>query len=249
MKYTCGLVTFLAASGLLTQIYAADVPTPLRINAPAPLYSWTNCYLGVEGGGSLGQSQHTAVTAPNPTGVGRPITNKFDMNGGIFGGTIGCNYQLSVAVFGIENDFSWTGIKGSANDIAPFNTAAKSTTSERWLNTARVRVGFAWNQFLIYGTGGAAFANASVLVCGAVECASDSQIQLGWTAGAGVEWAVWTGPGGTWTFKVEYLHADLGSGRYINPPIVAPGGTIETRDVTLTNDIVRGGVNWKFNWP
>jgi outer membrane immunogenic protein len=248
MKYACGFVTFLAAS-VLSQVYAADVPASLRINAPAPLYSWTGCYLGVEGGGSLGQSQHTAVTSPNPVDVGRPITNKFDINGGVFGGMVGCNYQLSATVLGIENDFSWTGIKGSANDIAPFNTAAISTTRERWLDTARVRAGFAWNQFLIYGTGGAAFADTSVLVCGAVECASDSGTQIGWVAGAGIEWAIWTGPAGAWIVKVEYLHADLGSGRYINSPIMAPGGTIVARDVALTNDIVRGGVNWKFNWP
>lgn len=153
-------------------------------------------------------------------------------------------------VLGIENDFSWTGIKGSANDIAPFNTVAISTTKERWLDTARGRIGFAWDQFLIYGTGGVAIADAGVLVCGRVQCASDSQIRIGWVAGAGVEWAVWTGPAGTWTVKLEYLHVDLGSRRYINPPVVvAGGGTIETREVTLTNDIVRGGVNWRFNWP
>jgi hypothetical protein len=56
------------------------------------------------------------------------------------------------------------------------------------------------------------------------------------------------------TFKVEYLHADLGTGRFINPSVVLvnpagfAGGTIVTRDVKLTDDIFRGGVNWKFDW-
>jgi hypothetical protein len=41
----------------------------------------------------------------------------------------------------------------------------------------------------------------------------------------------------------------MGTGRFINPSVVFPGGgTIVTRDVKLTDDIVRGGVNWKFNW-
>jgi outer membrane immunogenic protein len=49
------------------------------------------------------------------------------------------------------------------------------------------------------------------------------------------------------TLKLEYLHADFGASSYINPSIqVAPGRTIVARDVTLTNDIVRAGVNYKF---
>lgn len=49
------------------------------------------------------------------------------------------------------------------------------------------------------------------------------------------------------TLKLEYLHADFGAGSYINPSVqTAPGHTILTRDVPLTNDIVRAGVNHKF---
>jgi outer membrane immunogenic protein len=248
MKFIVQAIWFLAVS-VWSPVYAADLPAPSQGSSLASLYSWTGCYLGVEGGGLWGHSQHTAVSSPDSAAVGRPITNEFNVNGEIFGGTVGCNYQLSAVVFGIENDFSWTGAKGSANDIAPFKTAAVSTTSEHWLDTARGRVGFAWDRFLVYGTGGAAFADAGVTVCGQFECVSDSHIQIGWVVGAGFEWAAWTGPTGTWTVKVEYLHADLGSGRYINPPVVAVGGTIDTRDVTIVNDIVRGGANWKFNWP
>lgn len=247
MRCRFGIAAFLTA-GVCGPLYAADLPVSSQSYPATPLYSWTGCYLGVAGGGSWGQAQPVAVISPNPANVGRPVTNKFDVSGGVFGGTVGCNYQLSAMAFGIENDFSWSGIRGSGRDIAPFNTAATNTIKERWLDTVRGRVGFAWDQFLIYGTGGAAFANANVLVCGPAACVSDSKIQIGWVVGAGIEWAVWTGPVGSWTIKLEYVHVDLGSGRYINPPVVvAGGGTFVTRDVTLTNDIVRGGINWKFN--
>ena len=78
---------------------------------------------------------------------------------------------------------------------------------------------------------------------------TDSQNRTGWVAGVGGEWAAWTGPSGALTLKLEYLHADFGTARYIDPPVVtAVGGTVVTRDVKLTNDILRAGLNWKFDW-
>jgi hypothetical protein len=52
--------------------------------------------------------------------------------------------------------------------------------------------------------------------------------------------------------KVEYLHSDyghFGTGQYFNPSIVLAngGGTIVTRNASLTSDMVRAGVNLKFN--
>jgi outer membrane immunogenic protein len=231
--------------------FAADLPAPPYVKAPVapPIFSWTGCYLGIEGGGTFGRSQHTSASTVAVANAGSPIDQPFDVNGGLFGGTAGCNYQISNVVFGIENDFSWTNASGTANDIPPFTVTAQSTTKERWLDTLRGRFGFAWDRFFLYGTGGAAFADEGVTVCGIVNCVSGSQTRTGWVAGVGGEWAVWTVPAGALTLKVEYLHVDLGTGRFINPPVVFPGGgTIVTRDVKLTDEIFRAGVNWKFNW-
>jgi outer membrane immunogenic protein len=242
--------------------FAADLPPAPQVYAPQPvappIYSWTGCYLGIEGGGAWGQSQHTAVEptspvapagfAPIPTNNGRSITGDFTVSGGLFGGTVGCNYQVNNVAFGIENDLSWTNISGIASDIPPFNTAATSSTHETWLDTLRGRAGLAWDRVFFYGTGGAAFANVGVQICAPTICVSDSQTRTGWVAGIGGEWAAWTGAAGTLTLKLEYLHVDLGSGRFINSPVPTPaGGTIVTRDVRVTDEIVRGGVNWKFN--
>jgi outer membrane immunogenic protein len=243
----------LVAALVSSSAFAADLPPAPRVYAPPPvvpppIFSWTGCYLGIEGGGSFGQSQHVSVGAVNPTNNGRPITDEFNVNGGLFGGTVGCNYQINNVVVGIENDFSWTNFSGTTNDIPPFNLAARSSTNETWLDTLRGRVGVAWDRFFFYGTGGAAFANQGVNVCAPGGCVSDSQTRTGWTAGVGGEWAVWTAPAGTLTFKVEYLHVDLGTGRFIDPVVMLPGGgNVVTRDVRLTDEIFRGGINWKFN--
>ena len=114
--------------------FAADLPPAPQVYAPRPalappIYSWTGCYLGIEGGGAWGQSQHSqAGTVPNPANDGRSITGDFTVSGGLFGGTVGCNYQVNNVAFGIENDLSWTNISGIASDIPPFNTAATSST-------------------------------------------------------------------------------------------------------------------------
>jgi outer membrane immunogenic protein len=223
---------------------AADLG-PITKAPPVPVvYSWTGCYLGIEGGGNWGRSSHTAVGAPNPANAGLPITNDFNLSGGMVGGTIGCNYQLGDWVIGIENDASWTNKSGSANDIPPFNVLTVSHTGEDWIDTLRGRIGFAWNRALVYGTGGAAFAGTTVTVCPPLApCVNDSQSRVGWVAGAGLEFAVWE----TLSVKLEYLHADFGTARYINPSVVTTaGGTIVTRDVTLTDDMVRAGLNWRF---
>jgi outer membrane immunogenic protein len=77
-------------------------------------------------------------------------------------------------------------------------------------------------------------------------CVSDSQIRIGWTAGLGAEWAIWPDPARTLTLKIEYLHADFGTGLFINPPVTVGTSNFVSRDVSFTEDLLRVGVNWKF---
>jgi outer membrane immunogenic protein len=176
-------------------------------------YSWTGCYLGIEGGSAWGKSQQYSAGAPSPATLGLPLTDRFDVAGALLGGTIGCNYQIASVVLGIEDDMSWINAKGSALDIPPFSAGAISATNEQWIDTLRGRVGWAWDRLLVYGTGGIVFADVGVIICRAV-CVSDSQTRKGWTAGAGVEWVAWNGPGGDVTLKLEYLHADIATGLF-----------------------------------
>jgi outer membrane immunogenic protein len=232
------VVSFGLGLGLAATASAADLPVVYKA---APVFSWTGCYVGVEGGGVWGHSQEIAADPTRPS-FGLPINNGFDMSGGLVGGTAGCNYQVSNWVFGAENDISWTNASGSAHDIPPFSTPATNQTSEKWLDTLRGRAGFAWNSVLFYGTGGAAFAGTTVRVSGPINTVSDSQTRTGWTAGAGIEWAAFE----HLTAKLEYLHADFGNANYINPTVVIGGATFVTRNAPLRNDIVRAGVNYKF---
>ena len=246
-KLFLGMAAVLAAS---TTALAADLPVarPMPAALPVPvIFSWTGCYIGIQGGGNWGRSEHIARSGPNPS---MSMTGDFALSGGIAGGTIGCNFQTSNFVIGIEDDFSWTNKKGSVLNLPPFATTTTTSTREKWIDTLRLRFGYVpWDTVLVYGTAGVAFAGTTVTDSGpAFGSVSDTKSRTGWTAGAGAEWAAWTGASWALTFKLEYLHAEFDIKQYFVPPVAILGTTIISRDVKLRDDMVRIGMNLKFNW-
>lgn len=209
--------------------FAADLPRPVY-KAPvyvAPVFTWTGFYLGINGGYGWGHSDW------NNAAMG---TVSMNVKGAMVGGTLGYNIQTGNFVFGLEGDIDATWISGSSQGgaagtacIGPNNCETKNT----WLGTGRGRIGFAWDRFLPYITGGAIIGNIKTTPNTG---GSADKTKLGWTAGAGVEWA-FSGP---WSAKLEYLYADLGK--------VTCGADIcgVDTDVSYKTNIVRAGVNYRF---
>ena len=229
---------------------AADLPartyTKAPVVVPPPAYSWTGCYIGAEGGGVWGRSQNYAADPVDATlGVfGFPQTGGIHPTGGMVGGTLGCNYQVGNFVVGIEGDGSWTNNSGSSNLIAPFRTTDVATTNEGWIATYRGRAGYAWDRLLLYATGGGASTNLGINLCDPTfGCVSSSRTVSGWAAGAGIEYAFWQ----NLSVKVEYLHLDFGTTNF-GPLVPSTGFIFRARNVPLTDDIVRVGLNYKFGW-
>jgi outer membrane immunogenic protein len=220
----------LAAGG---QALAADLPQPAPppprapatyVPVPVPVFTWTGIYLGVNGGYAFGTSNWSA------TGV--PSTGNFNTTGWLGGGTLGGNYQWGQFVLGVEGDGAWTNLTGSTFS----NCLHGCTTQSDWLATVRGRAGYAVDRILIYGTGGGAFGN---LQASAGTLPFSSSTQIGWTAGGGVEFAFTP----NLTAKVEYLYVDLGS-QSCAVGFCATSGPATT--VTLTENVVRAGINYKF---
>ena len=113
-------------------------------------------------------------------------------------------------------------------------------TKNSWLATFRGRVGYAFDRWLPYITGGGAYGNvkatATDIPTGSV-LGTASKNQLGWTVGAGLEYAFL----GNWTAKIEYLYVDLGSFDAGLAPLAA--------NVSFKENIVRAGLNYKFSGP
>ena len=240
-KFLLSVVALTTLTG--AQAIAADIPVKaVRPIAAAPVaYSWTGCFIGAAGGGIWGRSRHISGDLAT---FGFDITNDYDMSGAIAGVEYGCNYQTGSWVLGTESDFSWTNLRGGANNIAPFNTLSISNTKEHWLSTTRVRVGFlADPSLLFYATAGLAaarveaFIDATAIGGGAV---SESRNRWGWAAGAGLEYAL----GGGWSAKADYLYVHLSGKEYFNPP---PIGFAIRNDVPVDQHVVRIGLNYKFS--
>jgi outer membrane immunogenic protein len=211
-----------SALALVGQAAAADLPRPgpaYPVKAPPPvmLYGWTGFYIGVNGGGAWGRSSWDT-------------TDTFDIDGGLVGGTIGYNFQVGPAVWGIEGDIDWTNIKGSTTTLCPLGCE----TSNSWLATVRGRLGYAGNRWMPYVTGGAAFGDIRASTPG---FAGNSANKAGWTVGGGLEFALF----GNWTAKAEYLYVDLGN---FNCGLGC--GVATTDNVSFTANIVRGGINYRF---
>jgi outer membrane immunogenic protein len=107
------------------------------------------------------------------------------------------------------------------------------------LGTARARVGYAVDRTLIYVTGGAAFAPVQTGLN--PPSTFDTATKLGWAAGAGVEFAFF----GNWSAKAEYLFVDLAAS---SCSTVANCGSATGSSVAFTENLVRGGFNYRFPW-
>ena len=259
------LLASVAALGLAGTASAAD----LAVQAPAvvPLFTWTGCYLGINGGWIGGNDDYTTsprIAAPLVDPDGAPLaavnllTHSYSGGGsaGTVGGQFGCQYQWGWFVLGGEWDANWSGLNEDNSFAFGPVTAGGFTFVSRnewttkqldWFSTARVRLGAAWwDRVLIYATGGLALGalDSSLRVdfpAGDVPeyFGAFREKRVGWTAGGGVEWAFLP----NWSAKAEYLYTDLsGNNNGFNFGFGQNNVNNHTRFHTI-----RAGVNYHFN--
>ena len=230
------LLASAALAALTSASMAADLPS--RKMAPVapvyvPAFTWTGFYVGLQGGYAWGRSTGTISTA---TGI--PVaTYSYNPKGGVFGGHIGYNYQISPNfVAGLEGDVEWSGLKQSITNPV---VGLTHRTAIDWQGSIRGRLGVAFDRALIYATGGVAFADVKHSVStfpGGVGLVSGSSTRIGWTLGGGVEYAVTNNV----TIRGEYRYTDFGRKSVANL-------VTNTADRNkLTTHTVRAGVSYKF---
>jgi outer membrane immunogenic protein len=203
---------------------AADLSLAPLYKAPPMVtqaYNWTGFYIGINGGGGWGHS----FWREDATGIGP--------SGGVVGGTAGYNWQTGRTVLGVEGDVNWANLSGSRTTPG---CPAGCTTSDTWLGTVRGRVGYAFDRVLPYVTGGLAVGDIRAATPG---FPGGSTTNAGWTLGGGVEISL----PGNWSAKAEYLHVDLGSFN-----CGAACGGVPNENVSMHDDVVRAGVNYRFGW-
>ena len=211
-----GLLAFAAGTA-----GAADLPPryaqPYKAAIYSPVYNWTGLYLGINGGGGWGRSQWDGI-------------DRFNVSGGLIGGTIGYNWQINQFVVGVEGDIDWSGVRGTTTTLCPFGCETRNT----WLATVRGRFGYAFDRFLPYLTAGLAVGNIEANRLG---FPAGSISNAGWTVGAGLEVGIVSNV----SVKAEYLYVDLSNFNCgLNCGLAANGG------VSFYANIFRAGLNVRF---
>lgn len=239
------LMATVAVASAVGAAQAADLPSrkgpPPAVYAAPPMFTWTGFYIGLNAGAAIRNNQwgsnYYYATLGFPY-VGTPGTS----NGvGFTGGAqIGYNWQTGPVVFGLEADLNYLSAQNASNS-AYFYGATNSTGG--LLGTARGRLGYAWDRWMIYATGGLAYGNAyynayypfagTAFYYGN----SSSGMKIGYSVGGGVEWAI----ANNWSIKAEYLFTDI---RRDNAGYLAPAYW----NRATQNHVVRLGVNYHFNW-
>jgi outer membrane immunogenic protein len=243
----------LASTAAIVAGAAFTSPVAARPPVPASVYNWSGCYAGAHVGAGWGRTDFSNPgTLPLPVApVGQSLSTR-SPGGLVGGGQVGCDYQfVSNWVVGLAGDFSWADIDGQADD--PFfggkNPGAPRTVraTTDFFGSVTGRFGYAWNNNLLYAKGGVAFSHnkyevnnfACLIFTACFASASDSQI--GWTLGAGYEWAF----ARQWSMLVEYGHYGFASKTLA---VVDPAHPAAPFDINMKTsfDLVKVGINYRF---
>jgi outer membrane immunogenic protein len=229
---------------------AADVGRPVfkgPVAAPVLLYNWTGVYFGVHAGYGWAEKDWTQTASS----FGLPLdASTVSADGFLAGAQIGFNWQMGQWVWGLEGQWSWTDTDGCGGH-GPNFPAYASCSEIDWYATIALRLGFAWNNILLYGKGGVAFADETHHITfnfppPTVDTNRVSDTRTGWMVGAGIEVGFWQ----NWSAKIEYNYMDFGSENYAFTYI--PGGSVpglvENWDVDQRVHVVKFGINYRFGW-
>jgi len=228
----------LALAALVGTAAAADLPSrkaPVAYAPAALAYSWTGFYVGGQlGYGWVDDRTSEFVTA---TGAYNNFTKVMKLDG-VFGGLhAGYNMQSGALVYGLEADAEVSGIKGGF--VLPNGEGGSS--KHKWQGSLRGRVGVAFDRTLFYVTGGAALVELEHTAFSRRARETYSNTRLGWTLGAGVEYAL----SDKWSVRGEYRYTDYGTFR--NDSQVAFRGFSQQQEPR--EHAVRLGVSYHFGGP
>lgn len=207
-----------AAMTMAGPALAADFP----VKAPVPFAArWTSCYVGGNLGGAFAQKDITdPVQLVQTTGFSAATVGVTTVNpapeGAVIGGQIGCDYEFpSSFVIGVEGSASGSTMRGSRSVALPLGNpgeAALVHANTDFLAGLTGRVGYAFDNVLLYARGGAALAGDKFEVSGTFTGLPYDfrglDNRFGWVAGGGVDWAF----SRHWSTFLEYDFYDFGHG-------------------------------------
>ena len=218
MRKSClALAAALAVAAGATTIQASAADLEYLPPPPAPLLpAWQGFYIGgnvgygeadFEHGADLVRYDFDPVLGVFAPGVAASLSNGFTADGLIGGVQAGYNWQVNSLVFGLEGDISFADWSHESvafdNPLDAFGIAADVegivSADIDLLASIRGRVGMAFGNALVYGTGGVAFADAKARL--RVDLVDDATVEniweesadfndVGFVIGGGTAWMV-----------------------------------------------------------
>ncbi len=226
---------------------AADLPrraAPPPAFTPVPVFTWTGFYAGVNAGAGFGGGGGTFTDATYGTVTPGSRDAAF-----VGGGQIGYNYQFTPGsgfVIGAEADIQGTTFGRPRSGLVGTTTFTDIGPSLDWFGTVRGRIGYAFDRFLVYGTGGFAYGGGSTPSTASYYTGTlPSTFRTGWTAGGGVEYAITE----RLSARIEALYVSLdrngGSGGLVYDTATTAYYGLGRPKTDF--GVVRAGLNYRFS--
>lgn len=232
------IVGILPVSALAGGLIPADPPRQILPIAPAAP-NWTGGYVGLTFGAGNGESNHCdlglAGNCSLPPTVSEQIST--DPSGSVFGVVLGYNHQFSNnIVIGGELGFSLSQMEGSSPSGILFDCGTTCDTEIERFATLRLRLGYAFGNFLPYVTGGV----AQTTFRGSIARSAGTVTDTGAVYGVGAEYLL----SNDWILRAEVLQfEDVGIVHYDTLPVCpAPGCALVDNGYT----VARLGVLYRF---
>jgi len=223
---------------------AADMPLKAPPPPPAPVYTWSACYIGGNTGGAWARKD-TVLTS-----IGSAVFNEDEGSttprGWAYGGQIGCDYQVSsYLVLGVRG--MWDGANMTGSNPWPLSPHTSNNYKIDSFGTAVAKVGILVSPTVErYGLAGAAWVHDSLNWIDSTfgEFATGDQTRTGYDAGVGLSWMF----APKWDLWVEYDHMGFGTKNMSLSGVGIAAGIPFTVNVTQNVDKVLFGIDYRITW-
>lgn len=211
-----GISSLALASGVQAADLIIEEPAAGVVDVSS---SWEGPYVGIFGGYAWGTYEDNG-----------PVGGETDLSGWLLGVAAGANFAVADGIVaGVVADVAWADVGFDLSDIFEDNTFNLD-----WIGSLRGKLGFDGGSFLPYLTAGLAVAGTTAYYDNNV-LVDESQVHVGWTAGAGVEVAV----ADNVSLDLLYRYSDYGTQTY-------GGVTSPTYEASFTTHQISAGLNLRF---
>jgi outer membrane immunogenic protein len=244
-----------AAPALGADVARLTLPPVVERPLPPPNWHWSGFYVGVNLGYAFENASAPTFAGPSPL---IPLLNgltlegrRYEAQGPVGGFHLGYSLQFAGRwVAGIETDLMLTGVRRSDQVDQAMGTpiSGEFRRSLDYLGTLRGRFGYvAGERFLIYGTAGLAYGQAAFSAVasdgtGQRVSVDRSEMRIGYTIGAGVEF-LWTT---NLAVRAEYLFYDLGKVHATAEDMIPGAGTANSGEIRSFGNLFRAGISYRF---